>query len=295
MNDSAEAVHSGTESSPKITDNSIENMNGGALIEQSSLLKNESALSVLRNWSVSTYKYTKQVMLEKIGKCTRTFDTELENQIDQLKETQKKYLSILKLSRVFSTHFYHCVQTQHALSDAFSDLAQKSPELQEEFLRNAETQRSLTKNGELLLNALNFFSSSVSTLCNKTIEDSMISIRKFETARIELDACRTDLLNSRSTNAGSVPDANIQAEYEKYKSNYENMRADIIVKMRLLDENRVKVMHKQLILLHNAVAAYYSGNAQLLESTLQQFNVKSQANGLCDSISPTSNKEWWAK
>jgi arfaptin len=59
-----------------------------------------------------------------------------------------------------------------ALSEAFSDLAQKSPELQEEFLYNAEAQRNLTKNGEILLNAINFFISSVNTLCNKTIEDS---------------------------------------------------------------------------------------------------------------------------
>ncbi len=63
-----------------------------------------------------------------------------------------------------------------ALSEAFSDLAQKSPELQEEFLYNAETQRNLTKNGEILLNAINFFISSVNTLCNKTIEDSELKI-----------------------------------------------------------------------------------------------------------------------
>lgn len=33
-------------------------------------------------------------------------------------------------------------------------------------------------------------------------------------------------------------------------------------------------MHKQLVLLHNAVAAYFSGNAAALEGTIQQFNVK---------------------
>lgn len=33
-------------------------------------------------------------------------------------------------------------------------------------------------------------------------------------------------------------------------------------------------MHKQLILLHNAIAAYFSGNAMALESTLKQFNIK---------------------
>lgn len=33
-------------------------------------------------------------------------------------------------------------------------------------------------------------------------------------------------------------------------------------------------MHKQLVLLHNAIAAYFSGNAAALEGTLKQFNIK---------------------
>lgn len=33
-------------------------------------------------------------------------------------------------------------------------------------------------------------------------------------------------------------------------------------------------MHKQLVLLHNAIAAYFSGNAIALENTLKQFNIK---------------------
>lgn len=33
-------------------------------------------------------------------------------------------------------------------------------------------------------------------------------------------------------------------------------------------------MHKQLVLLHNAIAAYFSGNAKALEGTIQQFNIK---------------------
>lgn len=33
-------------------------------------------------------------------------------------------------------------------------------------------------------------------------------------------------------------------------------------------------MHKQLVLLHNAVSAYFSGNASALEGTIKQFNVK---------------------
>ena len=109
--------------------------------------------------------------------------TELETQIDLLRETQRKYCNILRLSRALASHFYHVMQTQHALGEAFSDLAQKSPELQEEFLYNSETQRTLTRNGETLLGALNFFISSVNTLCNKTIEDTLLTVKQYEAAR----------------------------------------------------------------------------------------------------------------
>jgi len=100
-----------------------------------------------------------------------------------LRDTQRKYCNVLRLSRALASHFHHVVQTQHALGEAFSELAQKSPELQEEFLYNSETQRNLTKNGETLLGALNFFVSSVNTLCNKTIEDTLLTVRQYETAR----------------------------------------------------------------------------------------------------------------
>lgn len=175
----------------------------------------------------------------------------MEAQIELLRDTQRKYLQILRLTRAFSTHFHNVVQTQYAMSEAFADLAQKSPELQKEFTFNSETQRSLTKNGELLLSALNFFSSSVNTLCNKTIEDTLITIRQYEAARIEYDAYRSDMENSLKLDpmATPQPTANTtttnpmaeeaQKNYQKHKETYEKFRADVTVKMQFLDENRV--------------------------------------------------------
>lgn len=51
------------------------------------------------------------------------------------------------------------------------------------FLYNADTQRSLTRNGETLLAALHFFNNSLNTLTNKTIEDTLLTIRQYEAAR----------------------------------------------------------------------------------------------------------------
>nr|XP_023013008.1 arfaptin-2 [Leptinotarsa decemlineata] len=241
--------------------------------DDSSLLKS-SRIENIKNWSISTYKCTKQIMFEKLGKSSRTVDAELESRIDQLKETQKKYMSILRLTRILTSHFYQVVQTQHALGEAFSDLAQKSPELQEEFLYNSETQRNLTKNGETLLGALNFFISSVSTLCNKTIEDTLQSIRQYEAARIEYDAYRTDLESLSTKPDGTIGLEDAQQGYEVHREQFMKLRAEVTIKMKFLDENRIKVMHKQLLLFHNAVSAYFSGNQQALEATLKQFNIK---------------------
>jgi arfaptin len=176
--------------------------------------------------------------MEKLGKTQRTIDSELEQQIEQLRDTQRKYLSILRLSRAFSSHFQHCIQSQLQLSEVFSELAQKSPELQEEFLYNSETQRNLTKNGENLLIALNFFISSVNTLCNKTIEDTLITVRQYEQARIEFDAYRMDLeLSKPEPQSPGAEDA--QKNFSRHKEQYEKLRADVAVKMQFLDENRV--------------------------------------------------------
>ena len=68
---------------------------------------------------------------------------------------------------------------QNSLGECFSDLAHKSPELQQEFLFNAEAQRNLTKNGQQLLASLNFFVSSVNTIVNKTMEDSLATVKIF--------------------------------------------------------------------------------------------------------------------
>lgn len=38
-------------------------------------------------------------------------------------------------------------------------------------------------------------------------------------------------------------------------------------------------MKKQLLLFHNAIAAYFSGNHEALAATMKQFNLKMTSNG----------------
>ncbi|XP_063162151.1 arfaptin-2 isoform X1 [Candoia aspera] len=237
---------------------------------------------IVRKWGINTYKCTKQLLSERFGRGSRTVDLELETQIELLRDTKRKYESLLGLARALTNHFYGLVQTQHALADAFSDLSQKSPELQEEFGYNAETQKLLCKNGETLLGAVNFFVSSINTLVNKTMEDTLMTVKQYETARLEYDAYRTDLeelnLGPRDANTLCRLDA-AQASFQAHRAKYEKLRADVAVKLKFLEENKVKVMHKQLLLFHNAISAYFAGNQQQLEQTLKQFNIRLKSPG----------------
>lgn len=176
----------------------------------------QAKLENIKDWSISTFKCTRQLISERLGKSQRTVDIELEAHIESLRDTQRKYLNILRLSRALTSHFQNVVQTQRQLGDAFGEMSQKSPNLLEEFSYNSETQKVLAKNGEVLLGewrndvhfgsasgvscggvyainratfrwftsgALNFFTSSVNTLCNKTMDDTLLTIKNYETAR----------------------------------------------------------------------------------------------------------------
>lgn len=65
---------------------------------------------------------------------------------------------------------------------------------------------------------------------------ALITIRLFESARIEFDAYRMDLeLSSAPANEEA------QRSFSKHKETYEKLRADVTVKMQFLDENRVRI------------------------------------------------------
>jgi len=268
------------------------------LAASSELSRFQSRLEDLRKWSLSTYKCTRQIISEKLGKGSRTVDPELEAQIEILRETQLKYLNVLRLARAMWTHFNNVVTTQRQLADSFTELGQKSPELQEEFAYNAETQKALVRNGETLLGALNFFISSINTLCNKTMEDTLSTVKAYETARIEYDAYRNEMeiMNPSITTQPSAAAApsptggmgdpsaaaralDTQANFSMHKDKFEKLRSDVTIKLKFLDENKIKVMHKQLLLFHNAISAYFSGNQSALDATLKQFNIKLKVSG----------------
>ncbi|XP_041379065.1 arfaptin-2-like [Gigantopelta aegis] len=106
-----------------------------------------------------------------------------------------------------------------------------------------ESQKKIAKNGETLLSSMKFFVSNVHTLSAKAMEDTLITAKAYETTRVLYDAYRSDLeavqkaANTSQAAAARVPA--VRAEFEKHKKRYEQLRFDLDIKMKLLDENRV--------------------------------------------------------
>ena len=69
-------------------------------------------LENIKKWTISTYKCSRQSLYEKLGKTSKTVDPELDDQIETLRDTQRKYSHIVRLATALSSHFYNMVQTQ---------------------------------------------------------------------------------------------------------------------------------------------------------------------------------------
>lgn len=228
----------------------------------------------LKKWTVSTFKTTKQSICENLGKVERTVDKELEDQIEALKDLHRRYNQVLEMSKIFNMYFHQMSETQKGLAESLYQLSLRETALTKECASNSDSLRTISHNGELLEKALNFYLSSLQTLCEKTIEDTMFTIHSHDQARLEYDVHRNELSSLREQ-ANITADAIAVAEQrcQTHKERYEQLKQDVKVKLTLLEENRIKVMRKQLVLFHNALMAYFSGNAKALQSKMEELGV----------------------
>ena len=154
-----------------------------------------STTATFKDWSVQQYKVTKQVLSERFGKSLKTVDASLETRLDSIKDMQRKYQHLMSLSGQLQLHLTKVVETQKALAEHFAFLSVRCPELDTEFEFNSETQKKIARNGETLVSSLKFFISNIYTVSAKSIEDTLVTSKQYEMARILYDAHRSDLEN----------------------------------------------------------------------------------------------------
>ncbi|VDN38045.1 unnamed protein product [Gongylonema pulchrum] len=181
----------------------------------------------LKKWTVSTYKTTKQSICENLGKVDRTVDKELEEQIEQLKVLHRHYNQVLAMSKIFAVHFHEMNEAQKGLAESLYQLSLKENSLSVECAPNCDSLRSVAHNGELLERALSFFLSSLATLSEKTIEDTMLTIHNHDQARLEYDVHRNEAASLQQSGASPEILVAAEARCRQYKEKYEQLKADV--------------------------------------------------------------------
>ena len=159
--------------------------------------------SNIRDWSVQRLKVTRQVLSERFGRGLKTVDPDLDDRLNRIRDMQTKYGHLISLTGHLQLHFQQVVDTQQSLAEHFAFLSVRCPELHTEFVYNSDAQKKMAKNGTALLDSMKFFISNLHTLSAKVIDDTLITAKNYESARVLYDAYRHDLENVEKASANS--------------------------------------------------------------------------------------------
>uniref|UniRef100_A0AC35TPV0 AH domain-containing protein n=1 Tax=Rhabditophanes sp. KR3021 TaxID=114890 RepID=A0AC35TPV0_9BILA len=231
-------------------------------IQRADLDKVQEKFKVLKKWTVSTFKNTKQNVLEHMGKVERTIDVETEGKIEYLKELSIRYKTLLKCAKTFADTFKEFNKAKKDLSEAFYQLGIKETLMTNHCNEAHEVIKDTSQNGDFFEKAVTTFVDAMETLCDKTMQDTFFTIQMYEIARLEYDVVRGESAALKDNNGSSVH-AITEAEEKVRESQakYEGMIRDVHVKMTLLQENRLKVMKQHMDHFEKAFGAYSKSNS----------------------------------
>uniref|UniRef100_A0A095B4C8 Arfaptin-1 n=1 Tax=Schistosoma haematobium TaxID=6185 RepID=A0A095B4C8_SCHHA len=111
----------------------------------------QNRLENFKHWSVTTFKYTKQMIEEKLGTASVTCDQELEDRISMFRNMHQQYRILHNLAEKLANSFRETIHHQRAFTSHMTTLIVQQPDLNSEFTYNTETQRIVISNGEKLL------------------------------------------------------------------------------------------------------------------------------------------------
>ncbi|CEF65487.1 Arfaptin homology (AH) domain and Arfaptin homology (AH) domain/BAR domain-containing protein [Strongyloides ratti] len=249
-----------TNNSPQSPTNNLPKI-GSLNIQRADLDKVQEKIKVIKKWTVNTFKNTKQNVLEHLGKVEKTIDIETEGQIEGLKELHKRYNTLLATAVTFQNHFTVLNKANRDLAEGFYQIGLKETELTNECNDNHEILKTVSQNGELFEKEINKFIDAMETLCDKTMQDTFITIQMYSTTRLEYDVAKCELNDLKDSNKAT--NASIEEAEEKvreYKNKYEGMINDVRTKISLLKENRLKVMKNHMHAFQQAFRAYSKSN-----------------------------------
>lgn len=104
----------------------------------------------------------------------------MDNRISTLHDLHNRYREILHAATAYSTHFNALINANKMLAESFYQLSLREVELKETLTGRNEALRQFALHGEEFSKQLSYFVSSMDTLCNKTIKDTLLTVQIYE-------------------------------------------------------------------------------------------------------------------
>ncbi|KAI6177240.1 AH domain-containing protein [Aphelenchoides bicaudatus] len=219
----------------------------------------------LKNWTATKFRQSKQSVLEQFNKAEKTVDTDYDQRITNLNDLHNRYGDVLKASTAYLTNFNAWNASQKQLAESLYQLSLREQDMKEKLNDQNEAIRQINQNAEDFSKQLAYFVSSLDTLVNKTIKDTLLTVQICESARLEFDGQRHEIhLLQQSPQSSGAQVELLNQKCEALKQKYEQLKEDVRVKLALLDENRLKVVRNQLETFENSLKNYFSESIKAL-------------------------------
>lgn len=235
---------------------------------------NNKKLGSFKEWSKSRLTYTKQLLSESFGYGTKTVDGEIEKQIHFLNESKLLCTSLIAKAKAVLTHMTAMNSAQKDLGQFLCEHSLKDLSTYKgEMMCNGEMYHDLHKHTDSYEGVLRMFISNLSTLNDKTLDDSLLSVKNYEACRVEYDAYRVEYEEAQKTsNETRVREA--RSKYEVHLGKFNQNRSDLLVKIKLFEENKEKVIKRNLNVLQDTLARYSRDCSTSLSQTASHYDFK---------------------
>jgi len=210
---------------------------------------------------------TKQKVLELTGQARGTIDPELQNKIEKLKSIHEQYERLEVLAKQLLNNFKTFSESVKLIGDHFYETGVKEAgPLADPLRQSGELHRSLEKQSLEFINSLTKLVDVVSTFKGAAVEDTMVNLQRYTTARQEYDGA---LLNLHDAKMGANPNSERISEgdllAQESKKLMEKLGEDLNTKVIMLNEKRVQDLSVRLSEYVASLQTYYTACNRLMD------------------------------
>ncbi|XP_046837864.1 PRKCA-binding protein isoform X2 [Vespa crabro] len=206
----------------------------------------------------------------------------LVQRLNALQRTENLYRGLVSHAKATLHTFFDLTQIYKAFGDTFAAIGVREPQprASEAFRQFGEQHRQMEKFGVTMLKTLKPILNDLGTYLHKAIPDTRLTISKYADAKFEyLSYClKVKELDDEEQSYAVLQEPLYRVETGNYeyrlvlrcrqeaRAKFAKLRADVLVKLELLDNKHVQDVVWQLQKFASGLAKYYANSADLLSA-----------------------------